>query len=76
MSELQQAALGLLAFLWRLTLTTGTGCIFGFLVARESYDSALYAPMFIIMSFSFGLAVFILVLMARTCGGSFRPLAT
>lgn len=55
---------GLLAFLWRLILTTGTGSIFGFLVARESYNSALLAPLFIVMSFSFGLAIFVLVLMA------------
>jgi molybdopterin-containing oxidoreductase family membrane subunit len=55
---------GLLAFLWRLILTTGTGSIFGFLVAREPYNSALLAPLFIIMSFSFGLAIFVLVLMA------------
>src|SRR4030066_287629 len=40
---------GMAAFLWRLTLTTGTGSIFGFLVAREAYDSALLAPMFIIL---------------------------
>ncbi len=55
---------GLAAFVWRLVLTTGTGSIFGFLVARSAYDAALMAPMFIIMSFSFGLAIFILVLMA------------
>ncbi len=55
---------GLAAFLWRLILTTGTGSIFGFLVAREAYDAALLAPMFIIMSFSFGLAIFLLVIMA------------
>lgn len=55
---------GLSAFIWRLILTTGTGSIFGFLVARSAYDAALMAPMFIIMSFSFGLAIFILVLMA------------
>ena len=55
---------GLAAFVWRLILTTGTGSIFGFLVARSAYDAALMAPMFIIMSFSFGLAIFILVLMA------------
>jgi Ni/Fe-hydrogenase subunit HybB-like protein len=55
---------GLFAFIWRLTLTTGTGSIFGFLVARQAYDSAVMAPMFVIMSFSFGLAIFILVLMA------------
>ncbi len=55
---------GLVAFVWRLVLTTGTGSIFGFLVAREAYDSALLPPLFIAMSFSFGLAVFVLVLMA------------
>jgi molybdopterin-containing oxidoreductase family membrane subunit len=64
---------GVLAFLWRLVLTTGTGSIFGFLVAREPYDSALLAPLFIVMSFAFGLAVFVLVLMAA-CRGSGRPL--
>ncbi len=55
---------GLAAFVWRLVLTTGTGSIFGFLVAREAYDSALLPPLFIAMSFSFGLAIFVLVLMA------------
>ncbi len=64
---------GLLAFLWRLVLTTGTGSIFGFLVAREPYDSALLAPLFIIMSFSFGLAIFVLVLMT-SCRWTGRPL--
>jgi len=54
---------GLSAFIWRLILTTGTGSIFGFLVARQAYDTAIMAPMFIVMSFSFGLAIFILVLM-------------
>jgi len=53
---------GLLAFLWRLALTTGTGSIFGFLVARPGYDTAILAPLFIVMSFALGLAVFILVL--------------
>lgn len=55
---------GIVAFLWRLILTTGTGSIFGFLVARQAYDAVIMAPMFIIMSFSFGLAFFILILMA------------
>ena len=55
---------GGLAFVWRLALTTGTGSIFGFLVARQAYDSALLAPMFIFMSFSYGLAIYLLVLMA------------
>ena len=54
---------GTIAFIWRLILTTGTGSIFGFLVARQAYDAAIMAPMFIIMSFSFGLAIYILVLM-------------
>jgi len=49
------------AFIWRLLLTTGTGSIFGFLVARQAYQSAILAPMFIIMSFAWGLAVFMLV---------------
>lgn len=66
-------AAGTAAFIWRLALTTGTGSIFGFIVARQFYDSAMYAPMFIIMSFSFGLAIFILVLMA-IFGGTGRPL--
>jgi len=57
-------AAGTAAFIWRLALTTGTGSIFGFLVARQGYDAAVMAPMFIIMSFSFGLAIFMLVLMA------------
>ena len=55
---------GLVAFVWRLLLTTGTGSIFGFLVARQAYDAAIMAPMFIVMSFSFGLSIFVLVLMA------------
>ena len=55
---------GLAAFIWRLALTTGTGSIFGFLVARQAYDAAIMAPMFIVMSFAFGLAFFILVLLA------------
>jgi molybdopterin-containing oxidoreductase family membrane subunit len=59
---------GMAAFLWRLTLTTGTGSIFGFLVARDAYNSALLAPMFIILSFAYGLAIFMLVLMAATRG--------
>ena len=54
---------GFAAFVWRLMLTTGTGSIFGFLVARQAFDTALFAPMFIAMSFAFGLAIFLLVLM-------------
>ena len=57
---------GMGAFLWRLTLTTGTGSIFGFLVARDAFNSALLAPLFIVLSFAYGLAIFILVLFAAT----------
>lgn len=53
--------LGYTAFFWRLSLTTATGSIFGFLVARAGYNSALMAPMFVIMSFAYGLAVFMVV---------------
>jgi len=59
---------GMIAFIWRLILTTGTGSIFGFLVAREAYDSAVMAPLFIAMSFSFGLAAYILTLLAAYRG--------
>ena len=52
---------GLAAFVWRFALTTGTGSIFGFLVARQAYQSAVLAPMFIVMSFGWGLAVFLIV---------------
>ncbi|MBF0218924.1 MAG: polysulfide reductase NrfD [Gammaproteobacteria bacterium] len=55
---------GIVAFVWRLVLTTGTGSIFGWLVARQAYDAAILAPMFVVMSFSFGLAFYLLVLLA------------
>jgi molybdopterin-containing oxidoreductase family membrane subunit len=55
---------GFFAFFWRIALTTGTGSIFGFIVAREAYDAAIMAPMFVIMSFSYGLAFFIITLIA------------
>ena len=53
-------ATGLLALVWRFVLTTGTGLIFGFLVARQAYGSALLAPLFIVLSFAWGLAVFLI----------------
>ena len=52
---------GLAALVWRFVLTTGTGSIFGFLVARQAYQSALLAPLFIVLSFGWGLAVFLIV---------------
>jgi molybdopterin-containing oxidoreductase family membrane subunit len=51
---------GLAALVWRFILTTGTGSIFAFLVARQAYQSALLAPLFIVLSFGWGLAVFLL----------------
>ena len=54
-------AAGLATFVWRVILTSGTGSIFAFLVARQAYGTALLAPMFIIMSFAWGLAVFLVV---------------
>ena len=52
---------GFVVFAWRIILTTGTGLIFAFLVARQAYGSALLPPMFIVMSFAWGLAVFLVV---------------
>ncbi len=69
-------SIGTFAFIWRLALTTGTGSIFGWLVARETYDAAVMAPLFVAMSLSFGLAVFLLFTVA-TCkltGREFGPL--
>ena len=54
---------GWLAFVWRLVLTTGTGSIFGFLIAREAYNSAIMAPLFIAASFLYGLSFTVLVLL-------------
>jgi molybdopterin-containing oxidoreductase family membrane subunit len=66
---------GFLAFGWRILLTTGTGSIFGFLVAREAFDSALYAPLFITLSLSYGTAIFVIVLAAvlRATGETIAP---
>ncbi len=55
---------GFLAFAWRILLTTGTGSIFGFLVAREAFDSALFAPLFITLSLAYGTAIFLILLAA------------
>ena len=59
--NLFSARVGTAAFIWRLVLTTGTGSIFGFLVAREAFDSALMAPLFVAMSLSFGTALTLLI---------------
>ena len=54
--------IGTFAFGWRIILTTGTGSIFGFLVAREAYATAILAPLFIVMSLLYGTAVYFLIL--------------
>jgi molybdopterin-containing oxidoreductase family membrane subunit len=65
---------GVAVLIWRFVLTSGTGSIFGFLVARQAYQSALLAPLFIVLSFGWGLAVFLLAQWAlRALNG--HPLA-
>jgi Ni/Fe-hydrogenase subunit HybB-like protein len=59
---------GRAAFVWRLVLTTGTGSIFGFLVARDAYDSAMLAPTFIVLSFVYGLAAYLIAFVALYSG--------
>jgi len=66
-------AAGLAAFVWRIVLTTGTGSIFGFLVAREAYDSALLGPAFVVYSFAYGTAAFVVAL-EGACRWDGRPL--
>ena len=61
-------AAGLAAFIWRFVLTTGTGMIFAFLVARQAYGSALLPPLFIVMSLAWGTAVFLAVQAALYAG--------
>jgi len=62
-------AAGVVALVWRLALTTGTGLIFGMLIAREAYDAAVMAPLFIAMSLAFGMALFVPVLIAAYAAG-------
>ena len=55
---------GIFAFTWRIVLTTGTGSIFGFLISREAYGTAILAPLFIIMSLLYGTVVYFLIVKA------------
>ncbi|CAK0777112.1 dimethyl sulfoxide reductase membrane subunit [Gammaproteobacteria bacterium] len=64
---------GLGVFIWRIILTTGTGSIFGFLVARDAYNAAIMAPMFIILSFSYGTAIYLMTLETLSYWGQ-RPI--
>jgi molybdopterin-containing oxidoreductase family membrane subunit len=53
-------AAGTAALIWRIVMTTGTGSIFGYIVARQAYQSAILPPMFIILSFAWGMAFFLI----------------
>ena len=66
---------GTAAFAWRLILTTGTGSIFGFLIAREAYSSAVLAPTFIALSLVYGMAAYFIALIA-VCAGTGRELGS
>ncbi len=52
------------ANLWRFVLTTGTGLDLGVLIARELYQSAMFAPLFISYALTYGLAVLLVLLPA------------
>jgi molybdopterin-containing oxidoreductase family membrane subunit len=66
---------GTAALIWRFVLTSGTGSIFAFLVARQAYASAVLVPLFIAMSLSWGMAVFLLANAALQAwrGGALSP---
>lgn len=55
-------AAGLVAFLWRILLATDVGSVFGVVVGRQAYESALIAPLFVALSFAIGIAMFLLIL--------------
>jgi molybdopterin-containing oxidoreductase family membrane subunit len=60
------------AFIWRLAVTTGTGSIFGLMMSRMAFHSAIMAPMFIALSLSLGLAMFLIILAFLQIGAG-RP---
>ncbi len=66
-------AAGVMALVWRLVLTTGTGSIFGLLAGRAAFHSAMMAPLFVAASLADGLAVFMLVLAGLAALGGPAP---
>ncbi|MDR0238868.1 MAG: polysulfide reductase NrfD [Deltaproteobacteria bacterium] len=56
------SVLGFVSFLWRLVMTTGSGCVFAVLAGRSAMHSALLLPLFIALSLSLGLAMYIISL--------------
>jgi len=63
------------AFCWRLGMTTGTGSVLGFLVARAAFRSAIMPVEFVALSLSLGMAMFaiMMLLFSHFVG---RPMAT
>ena len=55
--------MGKINFLWRIILTTGTGSIFGVLLARQSYEIITMVPLFLAASYAFGTALFALTML-------------
>ncbi len=53
---------GLIALLMSVWLATDVGSVFGVVVARPAYDTAILPPLFVVTSFAVGLATFILIL--------------
>jgi len=64
--------LGFASFLWRLVMTTGSGCVFAVLAGRSAMHSALLPPLFIALSLSLGLAMYIISLYKAQCAAQ-RP---
>jgi Ni/Fe-hydrogenase subunit HybB-like protein len=70
-------AAGIAAFAWRIILTSGTGSIFAFLVARQAFGTAVLIPLFLAMSLAWGLAVFLVAQSALSrWSGRALPAAT
>jgi len=61
------------ANVWRFVLTTGTGLDLGVLIARELYQSAIFAPLFISYALTYGLAVLLVLLPVMGWLGGNRP---
>jgi len=55
----RSGAVAVASFVWRIALTTGTGSVFAFLVARQAYGTAVLIPLLLAMSFAWGLALFL-----------------
>ena len=61
-AKAQNKSMGIINFIWRVILTTGTGSIFGVLLARQSYEVIAMVPLFLAVSYLLGTAVYSLTL--------------